>query len=105
MFVMCRDFVHAGGGEGAANGEPAGGRQGSWFVRNTAPDAVAVGDRSFAVDGILDDRACQVYEQPDPITLRSLAQLCTILNELCELVVVCRPIYHAVWEMYFAKND
>ncbi|RLN41120.1 kinesin-like protein KIN12B [Panicum miliaceum] len=30
-----------------------------WFVRKTAPDAVAVGDRSFAVDGVLDDRASQ----------------------------------------------
>ncbi|KAG2536797.1 kinesin-like protein KIN-12C [Panicum virgatum] len=30
-----------------------------WFVRKTAPDAVAVGDRSFAVDGVLDDRATQ----------------------------------------------
>jgi len=56
-----RGSVRAGGGEGAANGEPAGGRQGSWFVRNTAPDAIAVSDRSFAVDGILDDRACKAY--------------------------------------------
>ncbi|WVZ59762.1 hypothetical protein U9M48_009863 [Paspalum notatum var. saurae] len=30
-----------------------------WFVRKTAPDSVAVGDRSFAVDGVLDDRASQ----------------------------------------------
>ncbi|RLN16399.1 kinesin-like protein KIN12B [Panicum miliaceum] len=30
-----------------------------WFVRKTAPDAVAVGDRSFAVDGVLEDRASQ----------------------------------------------
>ena len=88
--------MHTGGGEGAANGEPAGGRQGSWFVRNTAPDAVAVGDRSFAVDGVLDDRASQVYRQPDPITLRSLAELWAILNELCELVVVCRPM-RSIW--------
>jgi len=35
------------------------GRQGSWFVRKTALDAVTVGDRSFAVDGILEDRAWQ----------------------------------------------
>lgn len=34
-----------------------------WFVRKTAPDSVAVGDRSFAVDGVLDDRASQVYMQ------------------------------------------
>ena len=88
--------MHTGGGEGAANGEPAGGRQGSWFVRNTAPDAVAVSDRSFAVDGVLDDRASQVYRQPDPITQRSLAELCAILNELCELVVVCRPM-RSIW--------
>jgi len=45
------------------------GRQGSWFVRKTALDAVTVGDRSFAVDSILEDRAWQVYEEPDPITL------------------------------------
>lgn len=49
-----------------------------WFVRKTAPESVAVGDRSFAVDGVLDDRASQVYKQLDPITLRSLAQLCAI---------------------------
>jgi len=67
-----------------------------WFVRKTAPDAVAVGDRSFAVDGVLDDRATQVYRQPDPITQRSLAELCAILNELCELVVVCRPM-RSIW--------
>lgn len=30
-----------------------------WFVRKTAPDSVAVGDRSFPVDGVLDDRASQ----------------------------------------------
>ncbi|CAN6292785.1 unnamed protein product [Urochloa humidicola] len=30
-----------------------------WFVRKTAPESVAVGDRSFAVDGVLDDRASQ----------------------------------------------
>ncbi|KAL6599540.1 hypothetical protein ACP70R_045677 [Stipagrostis hirtigluma subsp. patula] len=30
-----------------------------WFVRKTAPDSVAVGDRFFAVDGVLDDRASQ----------------------------------------------
>ncbi|XP_062215239.1 kinesin-like protein KIN-12C [Phragmites australis] len=30
-----------------------------WFVRKTAPDSVAVGDRSFAVNGVLDDRASQ----------------------------------------------
>jgi hypothetical protein len=34
-----------------------------WFVRKTAPDSVAVGDRSFPVDGVLDDRASQVYKQ------------------------------------------
>ena len=65
-------------------------RQGSWFVRKTTLDAVTVSDRSFAVDGILEDRAWQVYEEPDPITLWSLAQLCAILNGLCELVVVCK---------------
>jgi len=72
------------------------GRQGSWFVRKTALDAVTVGDRSFAVDSILEDRAWQVYEEPDPITLWSLAQLCAILNGLCELVVACRPI-RSIW--------
>ena len=71
-------------------------RQGSWFVRKTALDAVTVGDRSFAVDSILEDRAWQVYEEPDPITLWSLAQLCAILNGLCELVVACRPI-RSIW--------
>ncbi|KAK3146806.1 hypothetical protein QOZ80_3BG0272310 [Eleusine coracana subsp. coracana] len=30
-----------------------------WFVRKTSPDCVAVGDRAFAVDGVLDDRASQ----------------------------------------------
>uniref|UniRef100_A0A0A9B332 Kinesin motor domain-containing protein n=1 Tax=Arundo donax TaxID=35708 RepID=A0A0A9B332_ARUDO len=30
-----------------------------WFVRKTSPESVAVGDRSFAVDGVLDDRASQ----------------------------------------------
>ena len=30
-----------------------------WFVRRTAPDSVAVGNRSFAVDGVLDGRAAQ----------------------------------------------
>ncbi|OEL28242.1 Kinesin-like protein KIN12B [Dichanthelium oligosanthes] len=30
-----------------------------WFVRKTAPESVAVGERSFAVDGVLDDRASQ----------------------------------------------
>jgi len=35
------------------------GRQGSWFVRKTALDAVTVGDWSFAVDSILEDRAWQ----------------------------------------------
>ncbi|KAL6893496.1 hypothetical protein ACP4OV_007594 [Aristida adscensionis] len=30
-----------------------------WFVRKTAADSVAVGDRSFAVDGVLGDRASQ----------------------------------------------
>jgi len=34
-----------------------------WFVRKTAPDSVAVGDRSFPVDGVLEDRASQVYKQ------------------------------------------
>ncbi|XP_062211746.1 kinesin-like protein KIN-12C [Phragmites australis] len=31
-----------------------------WFVRKTAPDSIAVGDRAFSVDGVLDDRASQV---------------------------------------------
>ncbi|TVU46305.1 hypothetical protein EJB05_05831 [Eragrostis curvula] len=30
-----------------------------WFVRKTAADSLAVGDRAFAVDGVLDDRASQ----------------------------------------------
>jgi hypothetical protein len=31
-----------------------------FFVRKTSPTSVAVGDRAFAVDGFLDDRASQV---------------------------------------------
>jgi kinesin family member 15 len=31
-----------------------------FFVRKTAPYSVAVGDRAFAADGVLDDRASQV---------------------------------------------
>jgi kinesin family member 15 len=31
-----------------------------FFVRKTSTDSVAVGDRAFAVDGVLDDRASQV---------------------------------------------
>ena len=30
-----------------------------WFVRRTAPDSVAVSNRSFAVDGVLDGRVSQ----------------------------------------------
>ncbi|XP_048528192.1 kinesin-like protein KIN-12C [Triticum urartu] len=30
-----------------------------FFVRKTSPDSIAVGDRAFAVDGFLDDRASQ----------------------------------------------
>lgn len=45
-----------------------------WFVRKTAPDSVAVGDRSFPVDGVLDDRASQVYQQAlNPITPSSMS--------------------------------
>ena len=35
-----------------------------WFVRKTASDSIAVGDRAFSVDGVLDDRASQVSKQP-----------------------------------------
>ena len=31
-----------------------------FFVRKTSPSSVAVGDRAFAIDGFLDDRASQV---------------------------------------------
>ncbi|KAI4988346.1 hypothetical protein ZWY2020_029976 [Hordeum vulgare] len=36
-----------------------------FFVRRTSPDSIAVGDRAFAVDGFLDDRASQedVFQQ------------------------------------------
>lgn len=37
-----------------------------FFVRKTSPCSVAVGDRSFAVDGFLDDRASQVCIIPIP---------------------------------------
>lgn len=35
-----------------------------WFVCKTAPDSIAVGDRAFAVDDVLDDRASQVAVNP-----------------------------------------